>query len=170
VREILSVEAMTARELLASYSKILGELRRRGILRSGNAPAGDLAEILVATAYGGELPGASEKSWDVRASDGRRLQVKARVAQPPGGSHFSVVRSWDFDAAVFVMFDPHDYSVANATEVEVEHVRAKSTYSEHTNGWRLTVSTLLKVGGLDVTKRLRNAFDEVDSFRSPNIE
>ena len=65
------------------------------------------------------------------------------------------------------MFDPNDYSVAYAAEVGVDEVQAKSTYSKHTNGWRLTVSTLIGAGGLDVTQRLRKAFDEVDVVPSP---
>ncbi len=57
-----------------------------------NAPAGDLAEHLVAVAvavavaaaaaaaaYEGTLAGASEKSWDVLLPSGAKIQVKCRV-------------------------------------------------------------------------------------------
>ncbi len=63
---------------------------------------GDLAEYLIATAYGGELAPPSAKSWGVRA-DGRLLQVKARlIAAGDNKSHvYSPFRSWGFDGCVF---------------------------------------------------------------------
>jgi hypothetical protein len=70
-------------ELLALSRRILAELRRRGVIRSGNAPAGDYAELPVQRATSGELAPNSQKSWDVVARDGERLQVKARVVTDP---------------------------------------------------------------------------------------
>ena len=56
----------TLRELLSGYARTLAELRRRGVVRSNNAPAGDYAEWLVWKALGGKLAeNSSEKSWDV---------------------------------------------------------------------------------------------------------
>src|SRR6266511_1444897 len=81
---------------------------RRGVIRTGNAPAGDYAELLVQRATGGELAPNSQKSWDVLKSDGERLQIKARVVTDPrkrGERQLSVFRSWQFDAAVVVLFD-----------------------------------------------------------------
>ncbi len=51
-------------------------------IRTLNAPTGDWAELLVATAYGGELAPNSKKSFDVVSPDGRRLQVKGRILDP----------------------------------------------------------------------------------------
>ncbi|WP_460707211.1 hypothetical protein [Myceligenerans halotolerans] len=42
------IERESTSRLLAAYAEILAELRRRGVVRSANAPAGDLAETLVA--------------------------------------------------------------------------------------------------------------------------
>jgi hypothetical protein len=42
-------------KLLALSRLILAELRHREVIRSGNAPAGDYAELLVRVATGGEL-------------------------------------------------------------------------------------------------------------------
>lgn len=66
--------------LLASYQAILDELRRRGVVRTGNAPASGYAEYLVARLLDGQLPANSEKSWHV-AANGRRIQVKCRVVR-----------------------------------------------------------------------------------------
>lgn len=56
--------------LFSLYQAILGELKHRGVIRTENAPVGDYAEYLVATALGGELAPNSEKSWDVLPSAG----------------------------------------------------------------------------------------------------
>jgi hypothetical protein len=56
---------ITVGALLSFSRAILAELRRRGVIRTGNAPAGDYAELLVQRASGGELAPNSEKSWDV---------------------------------------------------------------------------------------------------------
>lgn len=37
----------TVPELLAGYAMVLAELRRRGVVRSANAPAGDYGEWLI---------------------------------------------------------------------------------------------------------------------------
>jgi hypothetical protein len=97
---------LTTGELLALSRGILAELRRRGVIRSGNAPAGDYAELLVQRATGGELAPNSQKSWDVETPTGVHLQVKARVVTNPNASgerQLSVFRSWEFDAAVIVL-------------------------------------------------------------------
>lgn len=60
-------ERLTNAELLEHSGRALGELRRRGVVRTANAPAGDLAERLVADAMRGELAPNSQKSWDVIA-------------------------------------------------------------------------------------------------------
>src|SRR5437773_1504497 len=93
---------MTVGELLSCSRAILAELRRRGVIRSGNAPAGDYAELLVQRATDGDLAPNSQRSWDVETPQGERLQVKARVVTNPritGERQLSVFRSWDFDAA-----------------------------------------------------------------------
>lgn len=74
----IDLAALTPRQLLSLYSEILSELIARSVVRS-NAPAGDYAELLVATAYGGELSKGSAKSYDVATTDARRLQAKSRV-------------------------------------------------------------------------------------------
>lgn len=53
------------------------------MLRTGNAPAGDYAELLVQRATSGKLAPNSQKSWDVLTDDGERLQVKARFVTDP---------------------------------------------------------------------------------------
>ena len=147
---------LTNAELLAYSGQALAELRRRGIVRTANAPAGDLAERLVADAMRGELAPNSQKSWDVLAppvvpSPWRRIQVKARVVTDgdnAGQRQVSAFRSWDFDAAMFVLFDPV-YAVRKAALVAVAEVQHVATHVDFTASDRVfATDALLRLGGI----------------------
>lgn len=146
-------------ELLRLYEAILSELLRRKVVRSRNAPAGDFAEYLAARAYQGQLAPPSAKSWDVRAGDGRLLQVKCRVVSTGRGGNYSFFRSWDFDACVFVQLDVDSYQVATAVEVPVAGVRALARASVHVNGARIGLreDLLALDGAVDRTADFRQA-------------
>lgn len=159
---------MSSRDLLQSYSQILTLLVDRGVVRSRNAPVGDVAEFLVASAYGGTLASPSEKSWDVRASDGRTLQVKARLVVPGKRvtQHYSPFRSWDFDACVFVTFDAFTYEVLQGIEALPEGVQALASSVPHVGTTAMRVHTksplAATAGAVDVTARLQAALMALD--------
>jgi hypothetical protein len=144
-------------ELLGLSRQILRELRDRGVIRSGNAPAGDYAELLVQRATGGELAPNSQRSWDVMTPDGERLQVKARVVTDPkvaGERQLSVFRSWEFDAAVIVLFDD-EFRVWRAAHLPVNELEARGRFTEHVRGFRIMATDSLLESGDDWTSRLR---------------
>lgn len=153
--------SLTTAALLTMSRQVLEELRRRTVLRTANAPAGDYAEYLVRKAYGGQLAPNSEKSWDLLSSDGRKIQVKCRVlSRKRGTMFFSPFRSFLFDTAVFVLLSAEDLSVVSAVELPVSAVEANSVYREHVNGHVTKTSIAPRaaaLGGLDVTARLRRA-------------
>lgn len=149
-------------ELLRFSRLILAELRQRGVTRSGNAPAGDYAELLVQVATQGELAPASQKSWDVRTPDGERLQVKARVVVSPrnsGERQLSAFRSWDFDAAVIVLFDDA-FRVWRAAKLPTADVEAIARYVEYVKGYRVIANDAFLALGEDWTEQLRRAAGE----------
>lgn len=130
------LERLTAVELFALSRACLRELKRRGVVRSNNAPVGDLAEFLVQRVTGGTLADRSQKSWDIRTPNGERLQVKARVVtdpRNPGERQLSVFRSWDFDAAVIVLFDDEG-RVWRAARVPTATLQANAYLTPHVNG------------------------------------
>lgn len=137
----------TVAELLAGYARSLAELRRRGVVRSANAPAGDYAEWLVARALGGTLAdNFSVKSWDVALPGGERVQVKTRLVNTPlkaGQLQTSPFRSWDFESAAFVLLDARDYGVLRAVLVPVAAVRSAGRWRSHVNGHVLTMNAAL---------------------------
>ena len=117
-------------ELLAQYAATLVELRRRGVLRTNNAPLGDYAEWLLHRALGGALANStSAKSYDLTLQDGRRVRVKARlVSDPPsrGQLQTSPFRSWDFELAALMLLDSYAPTLAVLAPVVV--LRA---YAQH---------------------------------------
>ena len=120
--------------LFALYRAILRELKSRGVIRTENAPAGDYAEYLVATALGGQLAPSSEKSWDVVSGDGEKLQVKARVVSDPplpGQLQLSPFRSFGFDAVVIVLLSAADYAVWRASKVPRDVVESAAVHRQH---------------------------------------
>lgn len=159
----LDLTGASVGELGRLYRSILAELRRRGVIRTGNAPVGDYAEWLVARASGGTLaPNTSQSSWDVEAPDGEHLQVKSRFVADPGNAgerQLSPFRSWDFDAAVIVLFDD-DFAVWRAAKVPQSAIEAASAYVEHVNGYRVIARDPLLDAGEDWTERLRVAAEE----------
>lgn len=123
-------------ELLALSRASLRELKMRGVVRSGNAPAGDYAELLVQRATNGELATASQKSWDVFTPNSERLQVKARVItneRKNGERQLSSFRSWDFDAAIIVLFDD-EFRVWRAARIPASVLREVAYYAQHVRG------------------------------------
>jgi hypothetical protein len=112
-------------------------LKGRGVIRTENAPVGDYAEYLVATALGGQLATNWEKAWDVRGGDGEKLQVKARVVSEPaepGQLQLSPFRSFGFDSAVIVLLSATDYAVTRASKVPRYVVESSAAYRQHVNG------------------------------------
>ena len=160
----IDVRSLTGRQLLRLSAQIITELNRRGVVRSRNPPAGDLAEYLVKRAYRGELAAPSEESWDVQAGD-RRLQVKCRLVDPSDrrSQSFSPFRSWEFHACVFMALDCYTYDVARAVEIPVETVKTLAREISWVRGYRVNVSQIEGPvqGARDVTDLMRHALDDL---------
>lgn len=114
----------------------------RGAIRSENNPTGDFAEALVAEHYGVELAPNSNAGHDLRQRGGTRVQVMARRRPPRSKpSHYGLMRKLDrepFDVLVAVLFD-EEFRVESAFRMPIGIVRELSTFSEHTNAWRLPI-------------------------------
>lgn len=157
------LSALSVRQLLAAHISVLDELTRRGYIRTRNSPLGDLAETLAVRAYGGTLAPNSEKSFDLTTADGRRLQVKARLVDPGDrrSQAFSAFRSFDFDAALFVLFDSRSYDLLWARELTPEDVRALGHHTEHVRALAITTRAVASAG-VEVTATLRSTYAQID--------
>lgn len=159
-QELMELEQLSTRALLRLFVDILTELIHRGVVRSRNAPAGDLAEYLVANAFGGELAPPSEKSWDVRVGD-RCLQVKVRlIAAGDRRSHtYSPFRSWNFDACVFVLLDAQHLRRRKGDRGPGGGRSGTRTEVKSVKGFRIGTRADLRnvTGAVDRTAELRQA-------------
>ncbi len=148
---------LTTPELLALSRAVLVELRRRGVVRTGNGLAGDWAELLVQRATRGKLASNSERSWDVETPACERLQVKARVVTDPrsaGQRQLSDFRSWEFQALVVVLFDD-EFCVWRAVRLPRDIVKDAGRRIERVGAWRVSATDDLLARGEDWTERLR---------------
>jgi hypothetical protein len=152
-------------ELLDTYTSILAELRIRHMIRTNNAPIGDLAEFCAAIVYDGLLAPNSEKSYDLTAADGRKVQVKVRLVRPgmASGAVFSPIRSFDFDICAFLVIDNAAGQVVAAREWNPVEVREHGSFKKHTNGTVVTVSQVRssKAHGLERTADFDAAWREL---------
>ncbi len=128
----------STQELLSGYAATLAELRRRGVVRTNNAPIGDYSEWLLARTLGGTLAeSTSARSYDLALPDGRRVQVKARLVEEPakaGQLQTSAFRSWDFEVAALMLFRADSYEPALVVLAPVAVVKEHAKFRKHVNG------------------------------------
>jgi hypothetical protein len=157
---------LTLPELLAKQAAEVAafdlELRRRGMTRTGNALAGDLAEYLFCRAFKWDQEASSKSAYDATDAAGVHYQIKGRRLTPGNPSRLlSSLRGLDqhpplFDVLAGVLFD-HDYRVVRAALIPHEVVQGSATFQRYVAGWRfLLVDAIWSVPGvLDVTEDLR---------------
>ncbi len=147
-------------DLLRQYSDILNELHDRGIVRTGNNPAADYAEYLIATALSLIPAPTSTKGYDATDKNGIKYQVKARrLTRRSKPTRFGVIRRLDednFDYLGAILFE-EDFSVSRAMIFPLDYVQQKAFWQAHVNGWILQISDNLwdPTEGTDITDKLR---------------
>jgi hypothetical protein len=148
-----ALESAPPRELLATYELILSELRRREIVRTNDAPAGQYAEWLAHRVFGGELAANAAKSYDLLTPSFGKVQVKARVLRngSAGERQLSPFRSFDFDYALVILFD-RSYAVHRAALLLAKVIIDNSVEKKHVNGRIVFAREPLLEQGIDVTE------------------
>ena len=147
-------------DLLRLQARAIAELRRRGVLRTNNNPAGDYAEHLCARAFGWTLAPNSQCDHDATSATGRRFQIKARrLTGTTGERELGAVRGIageGFDDLVVVLF-AEDWSVARAAILTGEELLAAAV--RRAKGWVVFADDRMfaRPGVVDVTDRLRAA-------------
>lgn len=100
---------------------------------------GEYAEHLAHKYYGGRLLSISEASADIEASDGTLYQIKARKTKDQKSTQLNVIRAWDFDFLVVILFD-QEGSIKKAIQIPVEVAKEYGVSNSHQNGWVITTS------------------------------
>jgi hypothetical protein len=154
------------KELLGLHGAVLEELRRRGVIRTTNNPAGDFAETLFARAFGWTLANNSALGYDATDAAGQRYQIKSRrlTAHNPS-RQLSFIRRLPeraFDTLAAVLFD-EVYGVWRAILLPHELIEPRARFSSHANGWLLLLEDKVwdLAGARDVTEELRAAADKL---------
>lgn len=100
------------------------------------------------------------KSHDVTTVAGSKIQVKARIMKSPSGK-FSQFRSFSFDTAISLVFEPVTVELLFARELTAGDVVGAGAHSEWTNATTLTGARVLTLGS-DVTDEMRSACQRLD--------
>lgn len=100
---------------------------------------GEYAEYLAHKHYGGRLLEISGASADIEAPDGKLYQVKSRKIKGATSTQLNVIRSWDFDFLVVILFEANG-AVKKAVQVPVGVAKEYGVANNHQNGWVITTS------------------------------
>jgi hypothetical protein len=162
----IDLEVFGVSDLLRLYGGVLAELKRRGVTRTDDAPTGGYAEWLAWRTLGGELQPNSNKSIDLLTPRGKKVQVKSRVVGDPprrGQLQLSPFRSWDFDYAVVILFDP-GYGVRRAAQLKVAEIKSASKEDGYVNAERVFATDELLKRGRNITAKLRKASEHESGY------
>jgi hypothetical protein len=129
-------------QMVALYGEVIGELHRRGIVRSGNNPIADLAETVVADYFGVEPEPPNQKSYDVKTKDGKRIQVKALRRTKSTRRGLSAIRTLGFDYVAMVIFEL-DMELVEVVLIPLAAVKAHMGWSKTWKSHRLSVTKKL---------------------------
>ena len=90
---------------IAQLANAINTLKATGVIRSRRF-TGDLGEWYVAQLYGGKVAKSQvEKGWDVRLTDGTRLQVKTQSYDPQNRWNYLDSDPTHFDRLVVVILN-----------------------------------------------------------------
>jgi hypothetical protein len=157
----------TVSQLLALHASALDELREREIVRSGNGPGGDYAELLFTRAFGWTRTENSTAGYDAVDWSDRRYQIKSRRLFDQNGSRqLSALRrlpEQHFHYLAVVLFEK-DYKVSKAAMIPHETVMSLARFQQHTNSWTffLDDNVWALPGVRDVTQDLQRVARELD--------
>lgn len=100
---------------------------------------GEYAEYLAYKYYGGRLLEISGSSADIKTEEGKLYQVKSRKIKGTPTTQLNIIRSWEFDYLVAVLFDEPGI-IKKALEVPVEVAKEYAAANSHQNGWVITTT------------------------------
>lgn len=121
---------------------------------------GEFAEILATKYYKGKQLPASNKSADIKTQDGKLIQVKSRKIDKLTSTSLNVIRSWNFDILVVILFNKEG-NILKAIEIDSKTAELLSTRNKYQNGKVLTTNHELinNPNTKDITRRLQNILD-----------
>ena len=151
-----NLEQMAEVELLRTYTGVIDELMRRGVVRTRNAPIGDYTEWLVCSHLGLEMQANSKAAFDASDANGIHYQIKGRRSEKQS-DQFSVIRNLEengFHFLIAIVFN-NDWSIRLAVKIPHEVVARRAAYSGYVNGHILTFTDkiIAEPGVIDIRHR-----------------
>lgn len=142
-------------ELLATYSELMEELRRRQVVRTSNNPAADYAEKIAMQRLTLIQVGKEQKGFDAVDAQGCKYQIKGRrLTRHNSSRQLSVIRNLNehlFDYLVAVIFD-EVFAVQEIWKIPHRFIVDHSTFSQHQNGHILFADPDVLAAGEGVTR------------------
>ena len=147
----------TVWQTMAAHEAMMDSLKAQGVIRSSNAPLGDLAEWLCCDTFGWIRQSNSHLGFDGLSKDGTRYEVKARRNH----TKLSAIRDIDkklFDYVCAVRFDKY-YKVTMAALIPHAIIKARGRHYARNNqiNFNFTRGVLAEAGVVDVTRKLQEA-------------
>lgn len=141
-------------KLWKKYNKASKELTEA--MESTTNEVGEFAELLAAEYYNAERLPVSNKSADLETPDKNLIQVKSRKLDKISSTNLNVIRSWDFDILVVIIFN-REGDILIAIEIGVEDAKALAKPNKHQNGHLLTTNKELlnHEKAKDITQELK---------------
>lgn len=127
-------------KLWKEYNKISNKLTKA--MKSTQNIVGEFAELLVAEHYSATKLPTSNKSADLETPNKKSIQVKSRKLKKTTSTSLNVIRSWDFDYLVVVLFDMNG-GIHKAIRIDSKYVKDLATQNKHQNGYILTTNKKL---------------------------
>ena len=100
---------------------------------------GEYDEYLAHQYYGGDLLQISGASADIKDNNGNLYQVKSRKIKQHKSTQLNVIRSWNFDYLIVILFDADGF-IKKALEVPVCIAQEYAKENKHQNGYVITTS------------------------------
>lgn len=117
---------------------------------------GEFAERLVAEYLHADLLPTSNKSADLKTPDGKQIQVKSRRLKALKSSSLGIIRSWDFDILVVVLFS-EEGNVLKGIKINTKDAQALAVSNDYQNGDILITNNELlnHPNAIDITSDLQ---------------
>ncbi|MDR1627763.1 MAG: hypothetical protein LBR79_03220 [Oscillospiraceae bacterium] len=167
-----------AKELHDNYLGIIPDLWEKRKIRKLFLTAnetGEFAEKLVAKYYNAKQLTASSKSADLKTKNNKLIQVMSRKLEFLTTTTLNVIRSWDFDFLVVVLFSKEG-NILKATQLDSIIAKNLSKWNERQNGYILTTSKELLENKnilditIDLQKIINGEFVVFSEGKSPGME
>ena len=154
------ITTLSSTELLALYAHIGGEFYRRGLTRTANNLAGDLAEHLFCKAFDWKRAESSMAHLDATDLRGNRYQIKGRrLTRRNRSRELSAIRNLEenhFDMLAGVLFR-ENYGILRAALVPQSIVADRAMFVQRTNSHKFILGNNVwdMPGVQDVTEALQ---------------